>query len=383
MMLGVLLARQGVDVVVLEKHADFLRDFRGDTVHPSTLEVIAELGWLEEFLRLPHTEMSRVTVDMNGRPITAADFRKLPTRCRYVAFLPQWDFLDFLANKASDYPRFQLQWCAEVDDLLERSGRVVGVRARTRDGPLEVHADLVVGADGRHSVVRERAGLRSVADSPPMDVLWFRIARHRGESLPFFRSGPGGVLIAIDRRDYWQIAYVIPSGTFSDVRAAGLDTFRQRITTMVPAFADRVGQIGDWADVRLLTVRVDRLRRWYRPGLLCLGDAAHAMSPAGGVGINLAIQDAVAASNILGPTFHNGNPSVAELRRIQRRRELPARLTQAVQLKAMRGLYPKNEDENPAEHPPLVLRLLQLVPQLRYLTGYAIGVGVRPEHVRS
>lgn len=272
---------------------------------------------------------------------------------------------------------------AEVTDLIEESGRVAGVRAQTPEGPLEVRADLVVGADGRQSVVRDRAGLEPVAGSPPVDVVWFRLSRHPDETMPFFRSGPGSVLICIDRGEYWQIAYVIPSGNFSSVRAAGLDAFRASIAAIVPAFAGRVTEIGDWDDVRLLSVRVDRLRRWHRPGLLCIGDAAHAMSPAGGVGINLAIQDAVAAANILGPAFGKGGPEVADLRRVQRRRELPTRLTQAVQVRALSGLYPKNPNDDPYEHPPLAFRLFRLLPPLRYLTGYFIGIGVRPEHVRS
>lgn len=383
MMLGVLLARQGVDVVVLEKHADFLRDFRGDTIHPSTLDVIDELGWLDEFLQLPHTEMSHVTVDMNGRALTFADFRRLPARCRYVAFMPQWDFLDYLAGKGSEYSGFELVRRAEVTDLIEEGERVVGVRAQTPEGPLEVRADVVIGADGRHSAVRDKAGLQAIAKSPPMDVLWFRLSRHPDETMPFFKSGHGRVLICINRGEYWQIAYVIPSGSFPEVRAAGLDEFRASISALLPAFADRDTEIGDWSDVQRLSVRVDRLRRWYRPGLLCIGDAAHAMSPAGGVGINLAIQDAVATANILGPAFGADGPGPADLRRIQRRRQLPTRLTQAVQTRVGRSLYPKNPHADDSGHNPLAFRLFRLLPPLRYLTGYFIGVGFRAEHVRS
>jgi 2-polyprenyl-6-methoxyphenol hydroxylase-like FAD-dependent oxidoreductase/carbon monoxide dehydrogenase subunit G len=383
MMLAVLLAHRGLDVMVLEKHADFLRDFRGDTVHPSTLEVVAELGWLEEFLRLPHTTMSRVTVDMNGGPVTFADFRKVPARCRYIVFMPQWDFLDFLADKAGQFPGFRLLLEAEVTDLIEESGRVAGVRAQTPDGAVEVRADLVVGADGRHSVVRKRAGLEAIPSSPPMDVLWFRLSRRPDETLPFFQTARGSVLICIDRDEYWQAAYVIPSGAFSSVHAKGLDAFRASIASILPGLADRVGEIGEWDDVRPLSVRVDRLRRWYRPGLLCIGDAAHAMSPAGGVGINLAIQDAVATANIVGPAFGPGRPTARDLQRVQRRRELPARVTQAVQVRALRGLYPKNLHDNPSEHPPLAFRLFRRLPPLRYLTGYFIGIGIRPEHIRG
>jgi 2-polyprenyl-6-methoxyphenol hydroxylase-like FAD-dependent oxidoreductase len=383
MMLGLLLARQGLDVMVLEKYADFLRDFRGDTVHPSTLELVAELGWLDELLRLRHTKLRRVTVDMEGGPITFADFSKVPARCQYIAFMPQWDFLDFLADKASQYSTFRLWRKAEVTDLVEESGRIAGVRAQTPGGPITVRADLVVGADGRHSVVRERAGLEPVSSSPPMDVLWFRLSRHPDETLPFFQSGPGSVLICIDRGDYWQVAYVIPSGSFSALRAEGLGTLRANIASIVPSLTDRVGEMGDWDDVRLLSVRVDRLRRWYRPGLLCIGDAAHAMSPAGGVGINLAIQDAVATANIVGPTFSTGGPTVRDLHRVQRRRELPARITQAVQVRALRGLYPKNLHDDPSQHTPVAFRLFRRIPPLRYLTGYFIGIGVRAEHIRS
>jgi 2-polyprenyl-6-methoxyphenol hydroxylase-like FAD-dependent oxidoreductase len=383
MMLGLLLARRGLDVVVLEKHPDFLRDFRGDTIHPSTLDLIAELGWLEEFLRLPHTKMHRVTVDIGGRPVTFADFSRVPARCRYIAFMPQWDFLDFLAAKASQYPGFRLTTRAEVTDLVEESGRIVGVRAQTPEGPLEVRADLVVGADGRHSVVRDRSGLEVDAGTPPMDVLWFRLSRRTGETAPFFQPGRGSVLICIDRGDYWQLAYVIPNGSFSAVQQAGLDAFRANIAANLPAFADRVGDVHDWDDVRLLSVRVDRLRQWYRPGLLCLGDAAHAMSPAGGVGINLAIQDAVAAANILGPAFAADGPTAADLHRIQRRRELPVRLTQTIQVRALRGLYPKNLDDDLSDRLPLAFRLFRLIPPLRHLTGYFIGIGFRREHLAS
>ena len=383
MMLGLLLARRGVEVLVLEKHADFLRDFRGDTVPPSTLELMAELGWLDEFLRLPHTRLEQVTVTIAGRPFTVADFRKLRLRCPYVAFMPQWHFLDFLAEKARQYPSFRLLCRTEVVDLIDESGRVVGVRARTPEGALEVRAALVVGADGRHSTVRERARLEVTASSPPVDVLWFRLSRRSGEALPFFFLERGRALVCIDRGDYWQIAYVIPSHTYPAVQAAGLAAFRARIAAIVPSLGDRTTEIGDWEDIKLLTVRVDRLRRWERRGLLCIGDAAHAMSPAGGVGINLAIQDAVAAANILGPTLRAGGPSLRDLQRVQRRRELPARLTQLVQVYALGGLYPKSLEEETSKEPPLALQLLRLLPALRHLIGYFIGVGIRPEHIRS
>jgi deazaflavin-dependent oxidoreductase (nitroreductase family) len=383
LLLGLLLARRGVAVVVLEKHADFLRDFRGDTVHPSTLEVMAELGWLDEFLRLPHTRLEQVTVDVGGRPTTVADFRRLPVRCPFVAFIPQWDFLEFLARKAQQYPGFRLLRSTEVVDLIQQSGSIVGVRAHTAGDQLEVRATLVVGADGRHSIVRERARLQAEATSPPMDVLWFRLSRRPDERLPFFVLGRGRALVCVNRGDYWQLAYVIPSGAYPAVRVAGLEAFHDSIASTLLALGDRLGEIENWEDVKLLTVRVDRLRHWYRAGLLCIGDAAHAMSPAGGVGINLAIQDAVAAANILGPSLLRGTPSLADLRRVQRRRELPTRLTQLVQVRALGSLYPRTLEADPSERVPLAFRLFHLVPAVRYVTGYFIGVGIRPEHVRT
>jgi 2-polyprenyl-6-methoxyphenol hydroxylase-like FAD-dependent oxidoreductase len=383
MVAGLLLARQGVDVLVLEKHGDFLRDFRGDTIHPSTLELVHELGWLDEFLRLRHTKMDNVTVEVAGTPITFADFRRLKVHCPYVAFMPQWDFLDFLANKARDYPNFRLMMNAEVTGLATDSDRVYGVHAETAEGPLNVWAELVIGADGRHSIARRNADMAVVANSAPMDVLWFRLTRRPDDKLSFFRIGPGRVLVCIDRGDYWQMAYVIPSGQFDAVKAAGLDTLRSGVRELYPQLADRVGELAHWDNVNFLEVRVDHLRRWFRPGLLCIGDAAHAMSPAGGVGINLAVQDAVAAANILAPCLLRGEtPPIRELRRVQRRRRFPARVTQIVQVRALRGLYPKSLSDDPSQQTPLALRLFSRVPPLRFVVGRFIGLGVRPEHIR-
>jgi 2-polyprenyl-6-methoxyphenol hydroxylase-like FAD-dependent oxidoreductase len=383
MVAGLLLARQGIDVLVLEKHGDFLRDFRGDTIHPSTLELIHELGWLDEFLRLPHTKMKRVTVEVGGNAITFADFGKLKVHCRYVAFMPQWDFLDFLAENARAYPNFRLMMNAEVTDLSINSDRVIGVRAQTPQGRLDVRADLVVGADGRHSVVRRGADLAVVKNSAPMDVLWFRLSRRPQDELFFFRLGAGRVLVSIDRGDYWQMAYVVPSGQFDAVKAAGLDALRSHVVELYPQLADRVNELDTWDAVSFLEVRVDRLRRWFGPGVLCIGDAAHAMSPAGGVGINLAVQDAVAAANILGPCLcKDQSPSPRQLRRVQRRREFPARVTQAVQVRVLRGLYPKNLHDDPSQRVPLALRLFGRVPPMCYVVGRFIGLGVRPEHIR-
>jgi 2-polyprenyl-6-methoxyphenol hydroxylase-like FAD-dependent oxidoreductase len=310
---GLLLARHGVDVLVLEKHADFLRDFRGDTIHPSTLELVAELGWLDEFLRLAHTTMSRVTIEVAGTPVTVADFRRLRVRCPYVAFLRQWDFLNFLAGKARAYPSFRLAMDAEATGLLTDGERVVGVQARTPGGLMDVRARLVLGADGRDSIVRRAAGLAVVGTAPPMDALWFRLPRRPDDRLPFSRADRGRFAVCIDRGGYWQLTYVIPAGQYEAIKQAGLASLRVEVAGVLPELADRVVQLESWADVRLLRVRVDRLRRWCRPGLLCIGDAAHAMSPAGGVGINRAVQDAVATATIVGPLLARGQvPTVRD-----------------------------------------------------------------------
>ncbi len=300
MMLGFLLARAGVDVLVLEKHADFLRDFRGDTIHPSTLQVMAELGLLDEFLKRPHQEVRELSADIGGERVTIADFSHLPTRCPFVAFMPQWDFLNFLAEQAKRYPTFHLKMQAEVTDLIFDGDRVAGLRAKTPQGELAVRADLVVGADGRHSTVRALAGLKVEDKGAPMDVLWLRLSKRKDDGAESLgRIDAGRLFVMLDRGDYWQCAFVIPKGGFDELRRRGLPAFRAAIAELKPSLADRVTELQSWDDVKLLTVTVDRLKRWYRPGLLCIGDAAHAMSPVGGVGINLAIQDAVAAANIL------------------------------------------------------------------------------------
>ena len=381
-MAGLLLARQGVDVIVLEKHGDFLRDFRGDTIHPSTLELLAELGWIDEFLRLPHTRLQQVTVEMEGSPITFADFQKLDVRCPFVVFMPQWVFLDFLAAKARAYPGFQLLMNTEVTGLVREQDRTTGVQARTSTGELAVHCQLVIGADGRHSVVRQAAGLEVLRISPPMDVLWFRLARRADEKLPFFREGGGHVLINIDRGEYWQLAYVIANGQFAAVKAKGIEALRSSIARLMPELAFRAKELEDWEQIKFLSVSVDRLRRWYLPGLICTGDAAHAMSPAGGVGINLAVQDAVAAANLLGPSLRAAKPPPVELlERVQSRREFPTRVTQAVQTRALSGLYPKTVEDDASQRVPLGFKLFRYFPALRHLTGRFIGLGVRPEHI--
>src|ERR1700722_16576161 len=300
MMLGFLLARAGVDVVVLEKHADFFRDFRGDTIHPSTLELMLELGFLDEFLKLPHQKVDRLTMQIGNERMRMIDLTHLPTHCKYIALMPQWDFLNFLAAHGKRYKSFDVRMQAEATDLIEESGRVVGLRAKTPDGELTIRADLVVGADGRHSTVRDKAGFKSDDYGAPMDVLWFRVPRKEtDETEPFGHIEAGAMMIMLNRGDYWQCAYVIPKGGIDQVTAEGLDAFRRRVVFMSPFLADRVGGLKSFDDIKLLSVAVDRLRQWWRPGVICIGDAAHAMSPIGGVGVNMAVQDAVAAANRL------------------------------------------------------------------------------------
>jgi 2-polyprenyl-6-methoxyphenol hydroxylase-like FAD-dependent oxidoreductase len=385
MMLGFLLARAGVDVVVLEKHADFLRDFRGDTIHPSTLEVMHELGLLDGFLKRPHTELPRLTAKIGDDDVTIADFTHLPTRCKFIAFMPQWDFLNFLAEQGLQYPTFHLRMEAEVTALRQQDGRVTGVEARTPQGPLRTDADLVVGADGRASTVREQAGLEIIDLGAPMDALWMQISKSPGDpGQTLGRITAGQILVSIDRGDYWQVAYIITKGGFEAIRRQGLPALRAAISRMAPFFRERLEELRDWSDVKLLTVRVDHLRRWYRPGLLCIGDAAHAMSPIGGVGINLAIQDAVAAANILAAPLRNGTVTQANLEAVQKRRELPTRLTQRIQVflqeRVIRSVLSSSQQ---AMSLPLALRLLRRWPLLQRIPAYVVGVGVRPEHVRA
>jgi len=383
MMLGWLLARAGVTVVVLEKHGDFLRDFRGDTIHPSTLEVLHELGALDEFLKLPHREIRDITGRVGRETLTIGDFSHLPTRCKFIALMPQWDFLNFVASEARAYATFQLMMQAEVTGLRESDGRVRGVVVATSDGTIEVDADLVVGADGRHSQVRAKAGLVVDDLGAPIDVLWMRISRKLTDPEGLIGNLDAGIIfVMIDRDDYWQCAFVIPKGGIDDIHARGLPAFRDRIRSLVPFWGDRVEELDDWNEIRLLTVVVDRLRTWHRPGLLCIGDAAHAMSPVGGVGINLAIQDAVAAANILSAPLASGRLSDDDLGRVQRRRELPTRVIQRVQL-AIQDQFLRTALERRGEvKVPLAMRLLQRFPVFRRIPARLVGVGVRPEHVR-
>ena len=383
MLLGFLLARQKVDVIVLEKHADFLRDFRGDTVHPSTLDVMYELGMLEEFLKRPHQKIRELAGQIGSETVTIADFTHLPTHCQFVVLMPQWDFLNFLAEKARSYPSFHLRTQAEVIGIIEDGGRVVGVTAKTPNGDLEVRARLVVGADGRRSVVRERAKLEVINLGAPMDVLWMLISRRSDDpGQTFGHIEPGTILVMLNREEYWQCAYVIPKGKAEEIRNEGIDLFRERIAKLEPFLRDRVGELRDWDDVKVLTVAVDRLRRWSRPGLLCIGDAAHAMSPIGGVGINLAIQDAVATANILGPKLLRGIPTEHDLQRVQRRRMFPTRAIQRIQLFAQDNIISHVLITNKPLSLPWPLKLLRRFPFLRRFPARAVGVGFRPEHVQ-
>ncbi|HET7211042.1 MAG TPA: FAD-dependent oxidoreductase [Methyloceanibacter sp.] len=384
MMLGYLLARAGVDVVVLEKHADFLRDFRGDTIHPSALEVMHELGLLDAFLKLPHQKLREIDGIIGDEKVMLADFTHLPTRCGFIAFIPQWDFLEFLADHGKRYPGFHLRMRAEADGLLMDGDTVTGVQAKTPEGLLEVRASLVVGADGRHSKLRDLAGLEVEDLGAPMDVLWLRLSKRSGDgSQTLGRIQAGRLFVMLDRGDYWQCAYAIPKGGFEALRAQGIEAFRKEIVALNPALADRMHEIASWDDVKLLTVRVDRLKRWYRPGLLCIGDAAHAMSPIGGVGINLAIQDAVAAANILWDPLRKGRVAEDVLAKVQARREWPTKMTQAVQLFVQKRVISNVLSMTAQPRPPFIVTLLNRFPVLRRLPARLIGMGFRPEHVKA
>ncbi|GAC1415272.1 MAG: FAD-dependent oxidoreductase [Candidatus Velthaea sp.] len=384
MMLGLLLARAGIDVVVLEKHGDFLRDFRGDTIHPSTLEIMHELGLLEAFLQRPHQEVRALAGQIGDDAVTLGDFSHVPTHCKFLLLMPQWEFLDFLAESAQRYPTFRLMLNCAATDLVYDGDAVAGLRANAPDGPLEIRATLVVGADGRHSVIRERAALTPIEIGAPIDVLWMRISRRNTDPASVFaRIDYGQIMVLLDRGEYWQCAYIINKGAFEAVRARGIEAFRANIGALVPFVRDRLGELRDWDDIRLLTVAVDRLQQWYRPGLLCIGDAAHAMSPIGGVGINLAVQDAVATANLLYPALRDGTVSTAHLAAVQRRRTFPTRVIQGAQVAIQNRLMRRILGGGAKMRAPFVVKLLDRWPVLRRIPAYVVGIGPRPEHVRT
>ena len=376
MMLGLLLARAGLHATVLEKHADFLRDFRGDTIHPSTLELLHELGLAEEFLRLPHQEVRELNAQFGDERLKVAEFSGLRARYPFIAMIPQWDFLDFLARHADGYPSFRLEMQCAAQDLLYRDGRVGGVKTTKGD----IEADLVIGADGRHSTVREKAGLELVDLGAPIDALWFRVSRDAGDPPETMaRFDRGSILVMLNRGDYWQCAFVIAKGTLEPLKERGLEAFRATLGSLMPFAKARMSALRSWDDVKLLTVQVNRLRRWYREGLLCIGDAAHAMSPVGGVGVNLAIQDAVAAANVL----WRQDFSLGRLSEVQARREFPTLATQRFQVLVQDRILKRVLGEGDAIRPPLAVRLLTRYAFLRRIPARVVGIGVRPEHVRS
>ena len=380
-MLGYLLARSGVPVTVLEKHKDFFRDFRGDTVHPSTLEVMYELGLLEDFLKLPHQELSSVNGVFGEYTFQGASLRRVPTHCKFVALMPQWDFLNFLSSHAQKFSSFTLKMEHEAVDLIDDGGQVSGVRANTPQGPVDIHAGLVVGCDGRHSITRQVAGLEVIESGVPIDVLWFRLPRTTNDPEQLFGNfNYGKVLVMIPRGDYFQAALILPKGSFEAIKQRGLDDFRASVAQIAPYVGDRVAELKDWDQAKLLTVQINRLRKWHRPGLLCIGDAAHAMSPAGGVGINLAIQDAVATANLLTRGLLTGQVTEAMLARVQCRREFPTRATQFLQVQAHKGLARIFQNPGPAKA-PWQLKVVTNIPGVHDLLGRVVGVGVRPEHI--
>jgi len=381
MMLGFLLARAGVPVTVLEKHRDLLRDFRGDTVHPSTLEIMHELGLLDDFLKLPHSEVRSVRFQIGSDRITLGHFDTLPVHCKFIALMPQWDFLNFLADRAKAYPTFDLRMCAEATDLLTNNGGVAGLRANTPDGVLDIRAPLTVGCDGRHSTLRARAGLESDNFGAPIDVLWFQVTRRGSDPEDVVgHIEKSGMLVMLNRNDYWQCAFVIPKGGADAVERQGLVKFHEIITALAPFLRGRMDEIDSWDKVKLLTVAVDRLRRWWKPGLLLIGDAAHAMSPIGGVGINLAVQDAVAAAHILAEPLRDGPVKDETLAAVQKRREFPTRFTQRLQLLMQNNLIAPALSDGGEPKAPWLMKMIQW-PLLNRLPGRLIALGVRPEHV--
>jgi 2-polyprenyl-6-methoxyphenol hydroxylase-like FAD-dependent oxidoreductase len=385
MMLGYLLGRAGIDTLVLEKHADFFRDFRGDTVHPSTLQVMDELGLIDGFLKLPHQQLQKMDGNFGGDSIRIADLGRLKIKYPFIAFMPQWDFLNFLRESGKRFASLKVMMDADATDLIRSGDAVVGVTANTPEGPVEIRADLTIACDGRHSIVRQCANLEVEEIGAPMDVLWFRVGKRASETESVFaRLETGKMMVTFDRGDYWQCAYVIAKGQYDAVKARGLDAFRGDVTGMAPILKSGISDVKTWDDVKLLTVAINRLKRWTLPGLLCIGDAAHAMSPVGGVGVNLAVQDAVATANLLAAKLAKGCPTEDELDAVRRRREFPVRVTQAMQVMVQNNLI--SVALKPGDRPlkaPLFARLINALPWLQGITARFVGLGARPEHVHS
>lgn len=385
MMLGYLLGRAGIDVVVLEKHADFFRDFRGDTVHPSTLQVMDELGLIDGFLKLPHQRLQKMDGLFGGTPVRIADLSRLNTKYPFIAFMPQWDFLNFLREAGKRFASLRVMMNTEAVDLIRRGETIAGVRAKTPEGPIDIEADLTIACDGRHSTVRERAGLEVEEIGAPMDVLWFRAGRKADETESVFaRVEPGKMMITFNRGDYWQCAYVIAKGQHDAVKARGLQALLDDVVRMAPILRSGIADVKSFDDIKLLTVAINRLARWTRPGLLLIGDAAHAMSPVGGVGVNLAVQDAVATANLLADKLQHGCPSEDELDAVRRRREFPVKMTQAMQVIVQNNIISGalQGGDRPLKV-PLIVRLITALPWLQGIPARLIALGVRPEHVQS
>ena len=386
-MLGYLLARSGIDVVILEKWPDFFRDFRGDTIHPSTMENLHELGILEKFLKLPHAKTRQIETSINGESFVIADFTHLPVHEPYLAFIPQWDFLNFITEEARQYPHFHLRMETEATDIIERNGKIVGIHAKDSGGDFKIEAELTIAADGRHGVLRPKSGLESEDLGAPIDVLWFRIYRVKSDPKDSLgRIERGLMMPMINRIDYWQCGFIIAKGEFVHIKERGLEAFQQNILRLAPFIGERVKEISDWEKVKLLSVSVEHLTKWYRDGFLAIGDAAHTMSPIGGVGINFAIQDAVATANILVPAFLHRGVTLQDLEAVQKRREFPARMTQRAQIfihnKVMLNILTDTGDRTPLRL-PFILKLFQWFPFVRRVPARIIGIGIRPEHIQT